>query len=49
MRQNDYIFDIKNKKIGIGRAVCSKNPNMIMSEDDYISNGFVFGLDNPSI
>jgi len=44
MRQNDFIFDIESKKIGIARAACSVDPGMIVSENDYIEYGTPFGL-----
>lgn len=45
MRQYDYVFDIDNKKIGVGRARCSHDPNMILSEQDYIDYGNTYGLE----
>ena len=47
MRQYDYVFDIDNKKIGVGRAKCSNDPNMILSEQDYIDYGNTYGLEIP--
>lgn len=47
MRQYDYVFDIDNKKIGVGRAKCSNDPNMIISEQDYIDYGNTYGLEIP--
>lgn len=44
MRQYDYIFDVENKQVGLARAECSYNHNMIKSEKDYIESGFDFGL-----
>jgi len=44
MRQNDFIFDIDGKKIGIARSKCNNDPDMITSEDEYISFGTNLGL-----
>lgn len=42
MRQNDFIFDIDKKQIGIARANCSDDPLMIQNEDDYTAYGIPF-------
>ena len=49
MRQNNVIFDIENKLIGMARAKCNFEPTMILSEQDYIDYGNTFGLDTDQI
>ena len=44
MRQNDIIFDIDNKRIGMARSTCSQDPNMIHSINDYHEYGTGYGL-----
>jgi hypothetical protein len=44
MRQNDFIFDIDAKQIGIARSKCNDDPDMVISEEDYISFGTDFGI-----
>lgn len=39
MRQNDFIFDIDKKQIGIARANCSADPVMIADEAEYSAYG----------
>ena len=45
MRQNDFIFDIDGKKIGVARSTCNSDINMVLSEDDYWMYNTSFGLD----
>ena len=30
MRQNNFIFDLEAKRLGVVRAKCSEDPNMII-------------------
>ena len=39
MRQNNYIFDVETNKIGVIRAQCNEDANMITDEAEMISNG----------
>lgn len=39
MRQNAYIFDVEKRKIGIARSRCNDDPDMILTEQDYIDYG----------
>lgn len=32
MRQNDFIFDVASRKIGIARSQCNDEPTMILTE-----------------
>ena len=34
MRQNNFIFDVDNNKIGMARARCNNDPYMILSDDE---------------
>mmetsp|Transcript_5315 Transcript_5315/g.4912 ORF Transcript_5315/g.4912 Transcript_5315/m.4912 type:complete len:107 (+) Transcript_5315:1079-1399(+) len=34
MRQNNFIFDIEENKVGFARAQCSEDPNQILSENE---------------
>lgn len=45
MRQNDYIFDILNLKIGVARSKCNDDANMIMTVNDYYEYGNVYGIE----
>ena len=44
MRQHHYIFDLDNGRIGVARAQCNNDPQMIRDEQEMIENGFDFGL-----
>ena len=39
MRQNNFIFDVENNKIGFARARCNDDPNFIESEQEMIVKG----------
>ena len=45
IRQNNVVFDVSNRLIGIARAKCNDEPTMIESLQDYIDYGNTFGLD----
>ena len=45
MRQNNYIFDVESNKLGVVRAECNRDVNMIVNEQEMISNGQRWGLD----
>ena len=45
MRQNDFIFDVKNKQIGIARSKCNDEQTMILTEQDYVDYGTSYGID----
>ena len=47
MRQNNIIFDVDNKLIGMARATCNSEETMIMFEQDYHDYGNSFGLELP--
>ena len=32
MRQNNYIFDLSTNRVGVARAKCNNDPNMVESE-----------------
>lgn len=34
LRQNNYIFDIENSRIGVARASCNTDPNQIADQAD---------------
>lgn len=44
MRQHQYIFDVQNSRIGVSRANCSKDHDIIVTETDYVATGRTFGL-----
>ena len=45
MRQNNFIFDVEANKLGIVRAACNKDLNMIDNEGEMIASGQRWGLD----
>jgi Xylanase inhibitor C-terminal len=45
MRQNNFIFDLENNKMGVSRARCNDDPNMILNEQEMITAGQRYGLD----
>ncbi len=45
MRQNNFIFDVEANKLGIVRAACNKDVNMIENESEMIASGQRWGLD----
>jgi hypothetical protein len=47
IRQNNIVFDVSNRLIGIARAKCNEEPTMIESLQDYIDYGNTFGLNVP--
>ena len=44
MRQNAFVFDVEDQKIGFARAKCNDEETMIISEQDYIDFGNTYGL-----
>ena len=38
MRQNNIIFDIAKKKIGMARATCSSDPALVLDQDEMATN-----------
>lgn len=45
MKQNAYIFDIENHKIGVARSKCNDDQDMIFTEQDYLDYGTEYGID----
>ena len=45
MRQHAFVFDIQNNNLGIARAKCNEDPNMILSEEELILYGQRYALD----
>ena len=45
MRQNNFIFDIDQNRMGIVRAQCNVDVNQIMNEGEMIASGQRYGLD----
>jgi len=46
MRQHNFIFDVKTKKLGIARAQCNVDENWVASESELRNKGFTFGFKN---
>ena len=45
MRQNDFIFDNEDHRIGIARSKCNDDRDMIITEQDYVDYGTTYGMD----
>lgn len=45
MRQNNWVFDVKNNQVGYARARCNDDPAFIESEEEMIKAGQRYGLD----
>ncbi|CDW82204.1 aspartic protease pm5 [Stylonychia lemnae] len=44
MRQQNFIFDIENNRVGVARAQCNNDLNQVKSEEELIQSGQKFGL-----
>lgn len=49
MRQNAFIFDIDNNKIGVARSECNKATTIIQNEQDFIDYGTDYGIDKGKV
>lgn len=45
MRQNAYVFDLDQNKVGIARAMCNEETEQIKDEKELIASGQRYGLD----